>query len=527
MSNKHQVTIPDLGGSPASVIEVLVKVGDQVAVEAPLLTLEGDKATMEVPSSTAGVVHSIDCQVGDQVSEGGPCVTLITEQAAIPVAVDVKHQAPEPAPPKNAAVASDQPVQIPDLGGGSATLIEWLVKPGDQVEVDSPLLTLEGEKATMEVPSPIAGIVKQISLKVGDSVQAGDQVGVLSGVVGQSTQDDQPKTEQVSPEPNVKAPKPPVSAPQPVPAAPPQASASNVYAGPSVRRYATELGIDLARVSGSGAKGRIIKDDLKAYIQGIQQGGSSATRTVNRPVIDFSQFGPIETQPLTKINQLSGQFLTDNWASIPHVTQFMEADITDLEKFRQDLRGNEPPIKVSVLLFIIKAWVETLQKFAKLNASLSPCGTKVILKQYYHIGVAVDTPQGLLVPVVRDVDQLSITALGGAIGQFAKLAKAGKLSPKDMQGSTASVSSLGGIGGHYFTPIINAPDVAILGVSRAYQKAVVYQGTCQPRWVVPLSLSYDHRVIDGALGAQAIMDLSHRLEQSSSLIFRTLKTQES
>lgn len=408
-------------------------------------------------------------------------------------------------------MATVKEVTIPDIGSAqSAAIIEILIKPGDVVKPEDTLVTLEGEKATMEIPSPYAGKIQSLRVKIGDKVSMGTPILTME------VEEEAPGKSEVAPEveptpPKEAAPSAPLPKQlEPVP--------SGIHAGPAVRGLAKELGVDLNALKGTGQKGRITKEDLHAHIkQAMRQGGGALPPP---PLVDFSQFGPIKIEPLSRINKLSSTNLHRNWLLIPHVTQFDEADITDLEAYRktQLIKAEAEGFKLTTLTFIMKAVTAALKKFPRFNASLSPNGEELILKQYYHLGVAVDTPQGLVVPVIRNVDQKGILELAKELGEVSKKAREGKLNMKDMQGSTFSISSLGGIGGTAFTPIVNMPDVAILGVSRSSLKPIYQNGQWVPRLMLPLSLSYDHRVIDGAEGARFITFLSTQLSDIRNVL---------
>ena len=407
-------------------------------------------------------------------------------------------------------------VKVPDIGDfKNIPVIEILVKPGDTVRAEDPLVTLESDKATMEVPSPAAGTVREIRIKVGDKVSEGALVLMLEA------SGDAPAVSKAAPAPAVAAPQPvkapPAPAAKPAPVAAPvaasvdEAAFGKAHASPSVRRIARELGVDLSRVKGSGPKDRVVKEDVQAYVKtelarprGGEGGGGLGFNLPPMQPVDFSKFGPVTTQPLSRIKKLSGGFLHRNWVSIPHVTQHDEADITELEAFRktQSEEAKKSGIKFTMLGFLMKAAVVALKQFPEFNASLSPDGESLVLKDYFHIGVAVDTPAGLVVPVIRDVDKKGLLEIAKELGDLSVRMRNGKISPADLQGGCFSISSLGGIGGTFFTPIINAPEVAILGVGKAVMKPVWNGKEFVPRLMLPLSLSYDHRVIDGALGAR-------------------------
>jgi len=443
-------------------------------------------------------------------------------------------------------MASLKDVLVPDIGDfKDVPVIEVLVKPGDTVNPEDSLITLESDKATMEVPAPFGGTVKEMKVKVGDTVSEGTSILTIeagdeaaSAAAAKKEPAEQKAAEQKpAPAPSQATPAPAAAAPAtPAPSAPTAASApvaapaatkvdeatfAAAHASPGVRRFARELGADLGQIKGSGPKGRILKEDVQAFVKGVMAGGAvSGARAGGGaglalglpawPVVDFAKFGPVETQPLSRIKKISGPYLHRNWVHIPHITQNDEADVTELEAFRKAMtkEAEQAKVKLTPLVFIMKAVVAALQKHPEFNSSLSPEGDGLIIKRYYHIGVAVDTPGGLVVPVVRDVDKKGVMQLAAELGPLSAKARDGKLAPTDMQGGTFSISSLGGIGGGHFTPIVNAPEVAILGVSRSVMKPVWDGKAFQPRLMLPLSLSYDHRVIDGAEGARFISYLS-------------------
>src|SRR4051812_13709677 len=515
-----QVIVPDIGDfKEVEVIEILVKPGDAVTKEQSLITLESDKATMEIPSPTDGVVRELKIKVGDKVSKGALILELDAGQ---------KSKAAEKAKPADKPSSSSSSngdtitVPVPDIGDfKEVEVIEILVKPGDAVTKEQSLITLESDKATMEIPAPSAGTVKEVKIKVGDKVSKGAPILILAaGATTAPTPKATAPAEATKPEaPRAIEPRPAAAvsaAARPVPREPQEESGSKPHASPSVRKFARELGADLAQVRGSGPKGRILHEDVQAFVKGVlsnkltspstaRPGGAGLPFNVPAwPEVDFAKFGPVEVKPLSRIQKLSGPYLHRNWISIPHVTQFDEADITDLEAFRkaQTAETEKQGFKLTMLAFMIKACVTALKQFPQFNSSLDKSGESMIIKKYFHIGVAVDTPGGLVVPVVRDADRKGVFDVAKELGEISKLARDGKLKAGDMQGGTFSISSLGGIGGTAFTPIINAPEVAILGVSRGRTQPVWNGKEFAPRLVLPLSLSYDHRVIDGATAAR-------------------------
>ena len=534
MSQTIEVRVPDLGNfSDVAVIDVLVKPGDKVEVDTPLITLETEKATMDVPSTAAGVVETVHVAKDGKVSEGSLVVTLRAAGdagagKATPAAQPPSAAAPAvstPAPPP-ASAPRDVDVLVPDLGNFSdVAVIDVLVKPGDKVEVDTPLITLETEKATMDVPSTAAGVVETVHVAKDGKVSAGSRVVTLSAVVSAAA----PATPAPAASPAAvsapAAPKPtPPAAPPPRgPAALPpvsEAGFSTAHAGPSVRKLARELGVDLGRVQGSGQRGRITHEDVKAWVKAMLTGGLAAAGPALPQVakVDFAKFGPVEVKPLGRIQKISGPRLHAAWVNLPHVTQFDEADITDLEVERAKLKDKAAAagVKVTPLAFIIRACVLALQEYPTFNASLD--GESLVFKKYCHIGFAADTPNGLLVPVIRDADKLDLFGIARALGDLSERARKGTLKGAEMQGGCFSVSSLGGIGGTAFTPIINAPEVAILGVSRTQTRPAWDGREFKPRQMLPLSLSYDHRVIDGATGARFAVYLSKVLADPPALL---------
>jgi len=528
-----EVKVPDIGDfTDVPVIEVLVKAGDTVKVDDSLVTLESDKATMDVPSTVAGTVKSVAVKVGDKVSEGAVVVVIEAAGAgagagaAVPARplpatapAAAKPEAPAPAgqPSSRGSTAGGAvEVKVPDIGDFTdVPVIEVFVKPGDAVKVDDALVTLESDKATMDVPSTVAGTVKSVMVKVGDKVGEGSPV-VLIDAAGLAPAPSAP----AKPAAAAPAAAPP-AAPAQKPAAPAAAAPVDerafrvAHASPSVRMIARELGVDLSKVGGTGPKSRILVEDVRAYVKKVLTGqvapaaaaggaisGGGELNLIPWPKVDFAKFGPVEAKPLSRIKKLSGANLARNWVMIPHVTQFDEADITDLESLRVALnKENEKSgVKLTMLAFLIKASVAALKKFPDFNASLD--GDNLVLKQYFHIGFAADTPNGLVVPVLKNADQKGVLQIAKEMGELSAKAREGKLGPADMQGGCFSISSLGGIGGTAFTPIINAPEVAILGVSKSAIRPVWDGKAFAPRLMVPLSLSYDHRVIDGASAAR-------------------------
>ncbi|MDO8330693.1 MAG: dihydrolipoyllysine-residue acetyltransferase [Fluviicoccus sp.] len=532
------VKAPDPGSDKAEVIEILVSPGQKVTKEMPLAVLESAKATMEIPCPVDGVVVEVLIKVGDKVAEGVPLLSVETEavtplasspvtQPAVVPAMSVAQPAPSIPVTTTVVSLSAQPVKTPDIGSESAEVIELLVRPGQTISVDTPIAVLESAKASMEVPSSLAGVVKEIVVKVGDKVGEGAVLLLVEGTAASSplflpADDEVPAATVVAPA--VSAPVPP-NQPSSVPV-----TTASVHSGPAVRRLSRELGVDLGKVTPTGPKGRILKEDVFAWVK-----QSLTTPPVVAPFvaadvvgsglpplpeIDFSRWGPVDVQPLSRIQALSAKNLHRAWLHIPHVTQFDEADITELEAFRKDRKDDlkRQGVNLTVLAFLVKACARLLEEFPRFNASLATDGQSLILKQYVHVGVAVDTPNGLVVPVIRDANRKSVKDIAVEMGMLSVKARDKKLAPADMQGGCFSISSLGGIGGTAFTPIVNWPEVAILGVSRAALKPVWDGREFQPRLMLPLSLSYDHRVIDGADAARFTTRLAQVLSDIRILL---------
>ena len=509
------VNVPDIGGDEVNVTDVMVKVGDRVAVDQSIINVEGDKASMEVPAPVAGIVKEIIIKAGDKVSTG----TLIMR-------FEVAGSAPAAAPTASAPVAAPaapvaggvKDVNIPDIGGDEVNVTEIMVKVGDTITEEQSLITVEGDKASMEVPAPFAGVVKEILVKSGDKVSTGTLI-MRFEVAGNAP---------------VAAPAPQAAAPAPTatPAVAPSAPAatasdadvtgakSYAHATPVIRRLAREFGVNLDKVKGTGRKGRILKEDVQAYVKAavkaLESGAASATGAANGaglgllpwPKVDFSKFGEIEEVELSRINKISGANLHRNWVMIPHVTHFDKADITDLEAFRKEQNAlaekQKLGVKITPVVFIMKAVAKALEAFPRFNSSITEDAQRLILKKYINIGVAVDTPNGLVVPVFKDVNKKGIIELSRELAEVSKKARDGKLTASDMQGGCFTISSIGGLGTTHFAPIVNAPEVAILGVSKSSMEPVWNGKDFAPRLILPISLSFDHRVIDGADGARFI-----------------------
>lgn len=514
-----QIQVPDIGGDEVTVTEVMVKAGDTVAVDQSVINVEGDKASMEVPSPEAGVVKEVLVKVGDKVSTGSPMFVLEAgDTAPAEPAKTAPAQTDVAAAPVQSAV---QDVNVPDIGGDEVNVTEIMVKVGDTITEEQSLITVEGDKASMEVPAPFAGVVKEILVKSGDKVSTGSLI-MRFEVAGAA-----PAPVASAPAPQAEAPAPVATPATPVaaPAADAEVTASSVfaYATPVVRRLAREFGVNLDKVKGTGRKGRILKEDVQAYvkaaIKAVEVGNvasAPASGVANGaglgllpwPKVDFSKFGEIEEIELTRINKISGANLHRNWVMIPHVTHFDRTDITELEAFRKEqntlAEKQKLGVKITPVVFIMKAAAKALEAFPRFNSSISEDGQRLTLKKYVNIGVAVDTPNGLVVPVFKDVNKKGIIELSRELMEVSKKAREGKLTAADMQGGCFTISSLGGIGTTHFTPIVNAPEVAILGVSKSEMMPVWNGKEFTPRLMLPLSLSFDHRVIDGADGARFI-----------------------
>ncbi len=534
-----EVKVPDIGDfKDVEIIELMVKPGDSVVVDQSLLTVESDKASMEIPSTHAGVVKELKVKLGDKISEG--TLVLVLEAAgtaasapAAPAAATAPAPTPVPvaAPAAAAAPAASGPVDVlvPDIGDfDEVAVIEVFVKPGDSVKVEQSLITVESDKASMEIPSSHAGVIGEMLVKVGDKVKKGSAIARLQAVAGAVGAAPAAAAQAAAPAatPAEPAAAPAAAGPSPsvaVPAHQPGTAGLGAlpHASPTIRRLARELGVPLAEVKGSGLKGRITQDDVQSFVKGVMAGetqtaaqkakapaaapaagGGSFPGLLAWPTVDFAKFGPVERKDLSRIKKISGANLHRNWVVIPHVTNHDDADITELEAFRVQLnKENEKSgVKVTMLAFLIKASVAALKKFPEFNSSLD--GDQLVLKNYFHIGFAADTPNGLMVPVIKDADKKGIFQISTEMGELAKKARDGKLSPAEMSGGCFSISSLGGIGGRYFTPIINAPEVSILGVCKSSTEPRWDGKAFAPRLILPLSLSWDHRVIDGASAAR-------------------------
>lgn len=551
--SKQQVTVPDIGGAEgAEVIELLVAVGDEVAVDQGLIVLESDKASMEIPSTHAGTVVELLVAVGEQLAEGAPLAVIevagAPEEAATaekapdspaeppaPAAQAIPAAAPEPDWGGDAAGGTEQAVTVPDIGTDDAVeLIEIYVAVGDTVAEGDSLVALESDKASMEVPSPAAGEVIELLVKTGDSVRQGDNLLVLRGagaaVAASSAAPasaSPPASAETAPTAAAPAPRPVTGASAPAPGAANEAAAggerSGVYAGPAVRKLAREFGVPLDKVSGSGPRGRVLKEDVQHFVQkalGAKSQGASAVGIAVIPEIDFGKFGAVEVTERSKLDKLTAANMQRSWLNVPHVTQFDEADITALEEFRGGLKDEAARrnTRLTPMPFIIKACAVALLENPKFRSSLAAGGEQLVYKNYVHIGMAVDTPAGLVVPVIRDADKKSVWELAREVLELAERARDRKLSPADMQGGCFTISSLGNIGGTGFTPIVNAPEVGILGVSRATIKPVWDGEDFAPRNMLPLALSYDHRVINGGDGGRFMTRLVSLLGDIRQLV---------
>ena len=549
-----EVAVPDIGSDDeVDVIDVLVSVGDTIEKEDGLITLETDKATMDVPSTHAGTVKEVFISTGDKVKEGTVVIKLEvagsgssssesasskSSEASAPAAQESEKQDSAPAASSSSETIE---VAVPDIGeDGEVDVIDVLVSVGDTVEKEDGLITLETDKATMDVPSTHAGTIKEVFIKTGDKVKQGTLVVKLETSGGSSSsaaekpaeapKQEAPKQDETKQESQQEA----SQGRSPVPPAPEAKNTGKAHASPSVRRIAREFGVDLTQVSGSGPKNRILKEDVQAYVKAELAKPRTAAASGSAPVgdnvlqivpvkpVDHSKFGEIEEQPLSRIQKISGPFLHRNWATIPHVTQFDEADITDVEEFRKEQNAYHAKIKsglkITPLVFVMKAVAKALEKYEVFNSSLSDDGESLIIKKFINIGIAVETPGGLVVPVIRDVNKKGIEQLSQELIDTSKKAREGKLKAADMQGGTFTISSLGGIGGTAFTPIVNAPEVAILGVSKSEMKPKWNGKEFEPRLMVPLSLSYDHRVIDGAVGARFSTEVAANLTDLRRII---------
>lgn len=526
MANETEIKIPDIGGATqVDVIEILVKEGDHIDIDTPLITLESDKASMEIPSPIAGTVFKIKVKTGDKVSEGDLILLARTENSA----ETAKNPSESTAPKEQVIETKTEPaedsvkmeqgsntkpqtvdISIPDIGGATdVDVIDIMVKPGTTVEQDQALITLEGDKATMDIPSPYAGTIKELKIRIGDKVAQGTLIMTMDTLLANEKESRAPDQSTLA-SPLQKAEQQLESTDKEQTAVSPPSDKLEyigiLSAGPAVRRMARELGVNLNLVQGSGRKSRITKEDIQAYVKSrlSEKAGSGGFNLPLNPVIDFTKFGDIETKPLNKIKRLTGMNVHRSWITIPHVTQFDEADITDLEAFRksESEQGKESGYKLTILAFVCSVVSKALHTYPQFNSSLDATGENLVYKKYCNIGIAVETPNGLVVPVIKNVDQLSVVDIAREMSRLSSKAREKGLMPADMSGGCFTISSLGGIGGTAFTPIVNSPEVAILGLSRSIIKPVYENEEFKPRLMLPLSLSYDHRVIDGAEAAR-------------------------
>ncbi|HBC3410155.1 TPA: pyruvate dehydrogenase complex dihydrolipoyllysine-residue acetyltransferase [Vibrio parahaemolyticus] len=533
-----EVHVPDIGGDEVEVTEIMVAIGDSIEEEQSLITVEGDKASMEVPAPFAGTLKEIKVAAGDKVSTGSLIMVFEVAGSGAPAAAPAAVEAPAAAAPVASAAKE---VNVPDIGGDEVEVTEIMVAVGDTVEEEQSLITVEGDKASMEVPAPFAGTVKEIKIAAGDKVSTGSLIMVFE-VAGAATAPAAAPAQAAAPAAAPAQAAAPAAAPAPKAEAPAAAAPAAgdfqdndeyAHASPVVRRLAREFGVNLSKVKGSGRKSRILKEDVQNYVKealkrlesgaaASGKGDGAALGLLPWPKVDFSKFGETEVQPLSRIKKISGANLHRNWVMIPHVTQWDNADITALEAFRKEQNAIEAKkdtgMKITPLVFIMKAAAKALEAFPAFNSSLSEDGESLILKKYVNIGIAVDTPNGLVVPVFKDVNKKGIYELSEELMAVSKKARAGKLTAADMQGGCFTISSLGGIGGTAFTPIVNAPEVGILGVSKSEMKPVWNGKEFEPRLQLPLSLSYDHRVIDGAEGARFITYLNSCLSDIRRLV---------
>ena len=515
MSAIKNIELPDIGDfDEVEVIEILVNIGDTIAADDSIITLESDKASMEIPTPQAGVVANINVSIGDKIKQGDVVIELENSEE------DKKTPKPTAKKTNESKQLNTQivAVNVPDIGDfDEVEVIEILTAVGDNVSEEDSIITLESDKASMEIPTPVSGKVTDINVKLGDKLSLGDLILNIE-TTGDSVSEKTTDTTPIAPAKPETAP----LAVAPSPASKPTLDqsistlpSSESHASPSIRKMAREIGVDLSRVTGTGQKGRILDIDLKGYVKQILTSGSGASLP-KTPVIDFSKFGEVETVALSRINKLSGKHLSACWLNIPHVTQFDEVNIDQMEAFRQEQKNKG--IKLTPLVFIMKAVIQALKKHPRLNASLDESEENLILKKYFNLGIAMDTPIGLVVPVIKNVEKKSLTELATELAETSAKARDGKLKPGDMQGAGFTISSLGGIGGTQFTPIVNSPEVAILGVSRAQTKPIWDGKNFIPTLTLPLALSYDHRVIDGAQGGRFMADLNSILSDIREIL---------
>ena len=515
MSAIKNIELPDIGDfDEVEVIEILVNIGDTIAADDSIITLESDKASMEIPTPQAGVVANINVSIGDKIKQGDVVIELENSEE------DKKTPKPTAKKTNESKQLNTQivAVNVPDIGDfDEVEVIEILTAVGDSVSEEDSIITLESDKASMEIPTPVSGKVTDINVKLGDKLSLGDLILNIE-TTGDSVSEKTTDTTPIAPAKPETAPLSVAPSPASKPTLDQSIStlpSSESHASPSIRKMAREIGVDLSRVTGTGQKGRILDIDLKGYVKQILTSGSGASLP-KTPVIDFSKFGEVETVALSRINKLSGKHLSACWLNIPHVTQFDEVNIDQMEAFRQEQKNKG--IKLTPLVFIMKAVIQALKKHPRLNASLDESEENLILKKYFNLGIAMDTPNGLVVPVIKNVEKKSLTELATELAETSAKARDGKLKPGDMQGAGFTISSLGGIGGTQFTPIVNSPEVAILGVSRAQTKPIWDGKNFIPTLTLPLALSYDHRVIDGAQGGRFMADLNSILSDIREIL---------
>ncbi|MCS5591827.1 MAG: dihydrolipoyllysine-residue acetyltransferase [Gammaproteobacteria bacterium] len=512
MSSIKNIELPDIGDfDEVEVIEILVSVGDTIAADDSIITLESDKASMEIPCPSAGTVTQININIGDKIKQGDSLISLENTQDSEESINDNEESSAK----EEEATTKIVPVMVPDIGDfDEVEVIEILVNVGDELGKEDSIITLESDKASMEIPTPVAGTVSSINISLGDKIRLGDLILEIqsSGVAKAGAVVESAPSTPAPAKPAATAPTAKVNTNETVSNVP----TGDSHASPSIRKLARELGVDLSKVTGTGQKGRVLDTDLKGYVKQIITSGGAGSAIPKVPVIDFSKFGETELQPLSRINKLSGKHLSACWLNIPHVTQFDEVNIDQMEAFRQEQKAKG--VKLTPLVFIMKAVIQALKRHPRFNSALDESGENLIIKKYFNLGIAMDTPNGLVVPVIRDVDQKTLSDLATELAETSAKARDGKLKPGDMQGAGFTISSLGGIGGTQFTPIVNAPEVAILGVSRSQTKPIWDGKNFAPTSMLPLALSYDHRVIDGAQGGRFMADLNSILQDIREIL---------
>ncbi len=515
MSTIQNIELPDIGDfDEVEIIEILVNVGDTIDAEDSIITLESDKASMEIPTPIAGIVSSININLGDKVKQGDVILSIETQESQAQ-----SNETPDTQTAENNNTESQvTPVSVPDIGDfDQVEVIEILVEEGDEISEEDSIITLESDKASMEIPTPVAGKVLALKVALGDKVSLGDLILELETTGGSQTETTSTPVESpAEPAPAALKPAAPKAESATLDQSVSKQPKGDSHASPSIRKLARELGVDLSNVSGTGQKGRVLETDLKSYVKQIITSSGTGSAIPKIPSIDFSKFGETETLELSRINKLSGKHLSACWLNIPHVTQFDEVNIDQMEAFRQEQKAKG--VKLTPLVFIMKAVVQALKAHPRFNSSLDESGESLIIKKYYNLGIAMDTPNGLVVPVIRDVEKKSLSDLATELAETSAAAREGKLKPADMQGAGFTISSLGGIGGTQFTPIVNAPEVAILGVSKSQTKPIWDGKNFIPTLTLPLALSYDHRVIDGAQGGRFMADLNSILSDIREIL---------